>query len=733
MTPPDWNVAIEIHPPDWRCPVEPFWVAGWAKSESGLIQRDTRARLGDRIFLGLCALPHPGDSSPQPPGSGFSFYLHPVSGATELQLEICDQYGRWTTVFRHAVTSAASIDHATSAAINAEPDGDLLIDLLRAKGERPRESWQSLADEIILARRAEFIDIMPSEPFKGALEQLETRVAVHYDHVIITGWVAHRTQPIVRLLAFIDSAHPVELLHGLDRPDAAEMFSDFVNADRSRFAAHLRLPSGLPRPLCVRIFAETSDGQHTLVFLKRIRPVVVSGAGRDLPQPSRWMFWQAARTLNSMLWHKSWSDPAWRSFLADTWTAWRAIAPSGELPRSTRDNPPTQITRPLRLTLVTHNLNYEGAPLFLLEFARHLHARSDCKVSLVSAADGPLRERFAEVGIPVIIAVPDVDLATATDDAFDQALARMSHDPIWAAADLIVTNTLVAFWAVPLARRLGKRSVFYIHESAAARRFFALNFSPAAIARVEAAIANADRVVFPAADGQRAHAYLARNGQFRAIPGWVDVARIEKWRQAHDRAALRDTLGVSPQAVVFSHIGSILARKGVHVYVEAIRRFISTIPAGSPVIFLLVGAKDGPDPYADVIRHAIAEIKQADIRIIPQSSEPYRWFYATDVFVCASLEEVFPRVVLEAAVFGRSIVSTNVNGIPEMLDSSQAWLVPPDNPQALARAMNDAYAAHCRSDDAKGKRARQRVVSSFDSAIMLPRHTDLVLSVANLR
>lgn len=728
MTPPDWNVAVEIHPAEWRCPTAPFWVAGWARSKSGLIQRDVRARFGERIFLGLCGLPHPSDPSRLPPGSGISFFLDPVFGATELSLEICDQYGRWATVFHQRLVSPELSQPAQIGSTVAEPDTGMVLDLLRAKGERPHEPWRTLADEIAHASRAEFIDIMPSEPFKGALEQLETRVAVHYDHVIITGWVAHRTMAIVRLHALLDTAHPVELLHGLDRPDAAEMFADFTNARHSRFAGHIRVPSGLPRPLALRIFAETPDGQCTLVFLKRIQPVVVSGAGRDLPSPSRWMLWQAARTFNRTLWDKSWRNPAWHSFLRQTWAAWRARAPSGQLPSPRRDSPSTQPARRLRLTLVSHNLNYEGAPLFLLELARHLHARSECEVSLVAAADGPLRERFNESGIPVTVEVPDVALATADNDAFDQALSRMSNHPVWAQADLIITNTLVAFWAVPLARRLGKSSVFYIHESAGAQRFFALDFTPTAIARVEAAIADADRVVFPAADGQRAHAYLADRGQFRALAGWVDVARIESWRKTQDRTVMRQQLGLSPEAVVFAHIGSILARKGVHVYVEAIRQFIAAAPRDKPVVFLLVGAKEGPDPYADLVKHAIAQNKNADIRVIPQSPEPYRWFYATDVFVCASLEEVFPRVVLEAAVFGRSIVSTNVNGIPEMLGHSEAWLVPPDDPAALARGMRAAYSAHCANDNSKGECARRRVTTSFDSAIMLPRHTDLILS-----
>lgn len=731
MNPPDWQSNVEIHPHDWVCPAEPYWVAGWVSSPSGLVPCDVRARLGDRVFLGLCGLPRPDrENPPGSPGPGFSFYLQPVDGARELRIELCDQHGRWTEIFRHSLTSPP-VATVTPPAPPHEPDPELLLDLLRAKHVRPHLPWPALADELLLARRAEFVDIMPSEPFKGALEQLATRVAVHYDHVLITGWVAHRSQRITRLSALLDSAQPQPLLHGLDRPDAGQMFGDFVDAARSRFAGHLRLPRALPRPLALRIFATTADGQITLVFLKRIHPVLVSAAGTDLPPLSICRLGRAAHVLNGTAWHRSWLGRAWHEFLQDAWQAYRAGVPARCLPVQPTETIGVDVQQQLRLTLVTHNLNFEGAPLFLLEFALHLAAQPDCTVRLVSAADGPLRSRYEAAGIPVTIASPAVSLAGDNDTAFATALTELANDEVWRQADLIVANTLLSYWAVLLARRLGKRCVYYLHESAGPRRFFALAFKVNAMRRVETAIAGADRVVFPANDGRRAHAYLDTRRHFRALPGWVDVAQIDAYRAVHDRTAIRSELNLPAKSVVFAHIGSLLARKGVHVYVEAIRRLLDTARTDRPLIFLLVGAKTGPDPYADIVRHTVAEINGADIRIIPQSPDPYRYFYATDIFVCASLEEVFPRVVLEAAVFGRSIVTTNVNGIPEMLGPDEAWLVPPDNAPALASAMGAALAAHGRGDHTKAQRARKRVTTHFDTAVMLPRHTALLRHVAS--
>ena len=147
---------------------------------------------------------------------------------------------------------------------------------------------------------------MPSDPFKGALEQLEATAAVQYDHLLVTGWVAHREQKIKSLTAYLDTATPLPLLYGLARPDAGTLFPDLVDADHPRFAGWLPVPAHLPRPLALRIFAELADGRQELVFLKRFHPVLTSGRGTDLPAFSRWKFVCAAWALRDAGWDAGW-------------------------------------------------------------------------------------------------------------------------------------------------------------------------------------------------------------------------------------------------------------------------------------------------------------------------------------------------------------------------------------------------------------------------------------------
>jgi len=59
-----------------------------------------------------------------------------------------------------------------------------------------------------------------------------------------------------------------------------------------------------------------------------------------------------------------------------------------------------------------------------------------------------------------------------------------------------------------------------------------------------------------------------------------------------------------------------------------------------------------------------------------------------DVLVVASRVETFGAVVAEALVTGLPVVATRVGGIPELVDERSGRLVPPDDPLALADALD---------------------------------------------
>jgi glycosyltransferase involved in cell wall biosynthesis len=387
----------------------------------------------------------------------------------------------------------------------------------------------------------------------------------------------------------------------------------------------------------------------------------------------------------------------------------------------------------LEVILVSHNLNLEGAPLFGCEYALHLAALPGWRVRIAAAQDGPLRRRFEDAGLPVEIVPVEPLLAARTPADFDRALDVLATSLDWTRADLIVANTMVAFWAVHCARHLRKPALLYIHESAPVWRFFGPQLAPALIGRVEEAFGLASRVVFIAAATLAVHARLERRGNFRLLPSWIDTAGIDRFATAHDPLVLRRQRGLTADAIIFANVGSVCERKGQHVFVRAIERLERDLAIGGralpPRQYLMVGARAGD--YLDSLRQEIALRRLTNVVLVGETAEPNAFYRASDIFVCSSFEESFPRVLMEAAAFRLPIVSTNVDGVAELLDADDAWLVPPGDAALLAVAMRAALDAHLAGDRSRAERAARVVAGKFSAERNLPLHAALAVDAAD--
>ena len=137
------------------------------------------------------------------------------------------------------------------------------------------------------------------------------------------------------------------------------------------------------------------------------------------------------------------------------------------------------------------------------------------------------------------------------------------------------------------------------------------------------------------------------------------------------------------------NIGSVCERKGQHIYIQAVdllkTELAKTYP-GKRIQFLMVGAR--PGLFLETLKEEIARLGVGDLmKFQPETGEIFDYYQVADIFVCTSFEESFPRVLLESAAFRRLIVSTNVNGIAEMIGPDEAWLMPPGDRYRLAEGL----------------------------------------------
>ena len=387
-----------------------------------------------------------------------------------------------------------------------------------------------------------------------------------------------------------------------------------------------------------------------------------------------------------------------------------------------------QTARPFRATVITHNLNYEGAPIFIFELARYLAEQPGVAITIASPQDGALRTRFEQAGFKVEIWDTSSLLGAKTPAEFATALKTFAAARHWDDTDVFVCNTMLTYWGVHLATLLDKPSALYIHESNTVKRFFAQMLPPLMHDTVEEAFRLATRAVFTAQSTRNIFEELNLNDNFRSLRSWVDFDRIEKFKATHDRAALRRKHGLDPDAVIIVNIGSICERKGQHIYIRGIDLLGKELPTlfpGKKIQWVMVGAR--PGLYMEMLLEDIKLMGLHEVKIFNETPEIYDFYQLADILVCSSFEESFPRVLLEAMVFGTRIVSTDVNGIAEMVtNTDEAHLVPAGDPFKLAEALKLALADHFAGNRKMLSMAQARAARNYHHARTLPLHLQMI-------
>ncbi|WP_438479507.1 glycosyltransferase [Oleiharenicola lentus] len=375
-----------------------------------------------------------------------------------------------------------------------------------------------------------------------------------------------------------------------------------------------------------------------------------------------------------------------------------------------------------RLLLLTHNLNREGAPLFLLEYATHMARVTGARIEVLAGQEGPLRAAFEEIGARLTIADTQALMDSSNEATFSNRLKELSAHVDWTQIDLVVCNTLFSFWGVLLARNADRPSLIYIHESTSIFRAFETRLSLDLHHLVHTALQTATRALFLCAP---TCAYYADDdrGNFQIVPSWVQLNAIDAFRSQHDRATIRRKLGWRDDEIVIANIGTVCERKGQHVFIRAADRFNRQHPDGPPVRFVMVGTR--PGITLELLQRDTARLKLSNVQFVPETSEAYDYFFAADMFACTSYEESFPRVIMEAMAFRTPIVSTDVHGIASMIGQRQdGYLVAAGDAEGLARMMWICLAKE-RSGKSLAPAAYSRALRFYDAKQVLPWHETL--------
>ncbi|MDA8218110.1 MAG: glycosyltransferase family 4 protein [Dehalococcoidales bacterium] len=148
------------------------------------------------------------------------------------------------------------------------------------------------------------------------------------------------------------------------------------------------------------------------------------------------------------------------------------------------------------------------------------------------------------------------------------------------------------------------------------------------------------------------------------------------------RDAIRVDLGLS--GVVFVYVGRLWWGKGTGPLLRAYARVARQFPDSTSL--LLVG--DGPEK-ARIARMSETDGLHVKLAGFHQKPDLPRLYASSDVFVFPTLGDPYGLVVDEAMAAGLPVISTTAAGeIRErVVDGVNGYLVPPNDPEALAAAM----------------------------------------------
>ena len=365
------------------------------------------------------------------------------------------------------------------------------------------------------------------------------------------------------------------------------------------------------------------------------------------------------------------------------------------------------------LLVFTHGLSLGGGELYLSELLRHLAPQLP-RCTVVSPADGELREVLEEWGIEVVVTG-----RTISNDAetYEGHIRELSLFILGSEPDVVLLNTLGVWSAGDAAQRIGLPTIWSIHESFELEHWLEAalghaKWHPYLKDRLLATLAATDRLVFEAEATSELFAPYA-DAEHRVVVRYgVDIDGMARYEWTFDREAARAEYEIRDDAVVLLSVGVIVERKAAACLMEA---FIEIADVHPEATLVIIG--DYHCAYSEILHGLIDDAGLDDrLRLLPITPEIWQWYAVSDVLVSASDIESLPRSLLEAMAFGLPSLSTDVFGVPEVIeDGRNGWLFSARDMVALVAALNRVLSFSPEERKAVGEAGRETARRDFRS------------------
>jgi len=374
--------------------------------------------------------------------------------------------------------------------------------------------------------------------------------------------------------------------------------------------------------------------------------------------------------------------------------------------------------RPLRVAMLTREYPpevYGGAGVHVAYLARDLAPLVDLTVHCQGA------DR------PNAVAHRPWDLLADANQALQVVSTDLSMTAAVAGAQLVHSHTWYANLGGHLAAMLyGIPHVMTMHSLEALRPWKAeqLGGGYRISSWCERDSAAAAAAVVAVSDGMRADILAAypeiKPERIRVIRNGIDATEYAPDPQTW----VLDRYGIDPARPYVLFVGRITRQKGVSVLLRAAA---GLVPEAQLV--LCAGAADTPELLDEVagLTGGLQASRSGVLWINEMLPKPevIQLLTHAAVFACPSVYEPLGIVNLEAMACATAVVASRTGGIPEVVaDGETGLLVPPDEPEPLADALNALLRDPDRAAE-MGLAGRKRAVAEFSWQTIAAQTADL--------
>jgi len=202
------------------------------------------------------------------------------------------------------------------------------------------------------------------------------------------------------------------------------------------------------------------------------------------------------------------------------------------------------------------------------------------------------------------------------------------------------------------------------------------------------------------------------------IPNGVDLSGFNS--ATKNRREIRRSFGIPENATVVGMAGRLSWWKGYREFIQTAEFLVRN---RHDVWFLAVGgATLGEEAEAETVLRFARSLDVKDRLVFTGFRNDMADLYsAMDLFVYPAYAEAFGLVLIEAMAAGLPVVSTDCDGVPEIVQNGvTGMLVPARDAQSLIRAVDDLL-AHPRRMRAFGQAGKKRTERVYDFETVVSR------------